>query len=56
MRTLLSTIISRVRLIKLNEGHKVATIAIVPKQEDEEEVLEIENVTEIPKQKEVIEE
>ena len=45
-----------VRLIKLNEGHKVATIAIVPKQEDEEEVLEIENVTEIPKQKEVIEE
>ncbi len=31
-----------VRLIKLNEGHKVATIAIVPKNEDEdfEEILE----------------
>lgn len=29
-----------VRLIKLNEGHKVATMAIVPKQEEEEEVVE----------------
>jgi len=30
-----------VRLIKLNEGHKVATIAIVPKQEDEEEIVDV---------------
>ncbi len=30
-----------VRLIKLNEGHKVATIAIVPKQEEEEILEEI---------------
>jgi DNA gyrase subunit A len=29
-----------VRLIKLNEGHKVATIAIVPKQEEEEDLVE----------------
>ena len=40
-----------VRLIKLNEGHKVATIAIVPKTEDEfdedmiSEVEEIDNET-----------
>ncbi len=35
-----------VRLIKLNEGHKVATIAIVPKVEDEiiEELEEMNNV------------
>jgi len=31
-----------VRLIRLNEGHKVATIAIVPKQEDED--IELEEV------------
>lgn len=29
-----------VRLIKLNEGHKVATIAIVPKSEEEDEINE----------------
>lgn len=29
-----------VRLIKLNEGQNVATIAIVPKTEDDEEILE----------------
>lgn len=32
-----------VRLIKLNDGHKVATIAIVPKSEDEE----LENLDEL---------
>ncbi|MCK5762452.1 MAG: DNA gyrase subunit A, partial [Candidatus Izimaplasma sp.] len=35
-----------VRLIKLNEGHKVATIAIVPKTEVEEEDTEIEVLVE----------
>jgi DNA gyrase subunit A len=39
-----------VRLIKLNEGHKVATIAIVPKTEDEEELVEgteVESIDEV---------
>jgi len=35
-----------VRLIKLNEGHKVATIAIVPKSDDED--LLDENIDQIP--------
>jgi len=34
-----------VRLIKLNEGHKVATIAIVPKTEIEEEIEQVEEIT-----------
>jgi len=43
-----------VRLIKLNEGHKVATIAVVPKQEDDIEEQEIVENVEIVEQKEVI--
>jgi DNA gyrase subunit A len=38
-----------VRLIKLNEGHKVATIAIVPKQE-EEDIVEEQLSEETPEQ------
>lgn len=33
-----------VRLITLNEGHKVATIAILPKQEEEDEIEAIEAI------------
>ncbi len=48
-----------VRLIKLNEGHKVATIAIVPKHEEEiieEEVLNVEEVVAETKTETIIEE
>ncbi len=38
-----------VRLIKLNEGHKVATIAIVPKTEIEEEIEQVEVITPVEK-------
>ena len=43
-----------VRLIKLNEGHKVATIAIVPKVEDEI-VEELEETNEIKTEEKIIE-
>ena len=36
-----------VRLIKLNEGQSVATIAIVPKTEDDEEIIDNENTEEL---------
>ena len=36
-----------VKLIKLNEGHLVSTIAIVPHQEEQEEIIdEAEQITE----------